>query len=428
MGKYSNSILCSILHSLLLLSALFFHNATSKTYWRDIIVLKQLKQAISPSSLSPGSCISSWDFSFDPCDSLFSDKFTCGFTCHVINNNISRITELALDQASYSAPLSCISWNLPLLTSLDLSSNNFSGPIPHSLSNLIRLTRLTLSHNSLSGPIPDSLARLTRLQQLLLDDNALVGPIPKPFSGLISLQRLELQGNALSGEFPDLSRLTSLNGIDFSDNLISGGVPTGRLPGSLGEMIMRNNRLQGDLNGDFITKLPQLQVLDLSYNRLSGPVPSSLFTASSLQQLSLSNNGFTSIEVPNGLGADSGLIAVDLGNNHLTGLLPGFMGQMPNLSALTLENNSFTGLIPTQYAFKAVWPQKGIAPFQRLLLGGNFLFGPIPDMFMKLEPGSARINLVDNCLLVCPTTLFFCQGGDQKSFVQCRNTIGPIIP
>ncbi|XP_021718134.1 LRR receptor-like serine/threonine-protein kinase ERL1 [Chenopodium quinoa] len=417
----------SVLLGLLALSSLFY-NAASTTYWRDILVLKQLKLGIDPDSVSPGSCISSWDFSHDPCDTLFSDKFTCGFTCDTLPfpSQVSRVTEIALDQATYSGTISSISWNLPLLRSLDLSGNNFSGPIPASLSNLTRLTRLILSTNSLSGPIPDSLSRLTHLQDLLLDANALTGPIPPSFSELLNLKRLDIQGNQLTGELPDLSPLTSLNSLDCSHNSFSGQLPP-NLPPSLLEISMRNNNLGGPLPLK-IGKLPFLQVLDLSYNQLSGSVPPSFFTHPSLQQLSLSYNNLTSVEVPTGLGTQSGLIAIDLSNNHLTGLLPGFMGLMPKLSALSLENNTFMGMIPTQYAFKAVWPQPRIAPFQRLLLGGNFIYGPIPDPLMKLHPGSSLISLVNNCLLVCPNTLFFCQGANQKSLLDCRNNIGPVIP
>ncbi|CAO2828069.1 unnamed protein product [Amaranthus hypochondriacus] len=404
-----------------------FNNAVSRTYWTDILVLKQIKQGIAPDSLSPGSCISSWDFSVDPCDNLFSDKFTCGFTCDDVvfgNHNISRVTELGLDQASYSASLSSVSWNLPFLRSLDLTGNNFSGPIPASLSNLTRLTKLILSRNSLSGAIPDSVGKLTNLEELVLDNNALVDPIPRSFSGFINLKRLEIQGNQLCGEFPDLSRLSTLSYLDCSENKISGEIPT-NFPASLVEISMRNNELSGNLKHEIVTKLPFLQVFDLSFNQLSGSVPASLFTHPILQQLSLSNNDFTSIEVPSGLGSTkSGLIAIDLSYNQLSGLLPLFLGLMPKLSALMLENNKLMGLIPTQFALKTVWPGPGMAPFERLLLGGNFLFGPIPDPLMRLEPGSVHVNLADNCLLVCPDTLFFCQGGDQKSLEECRNNIG----
>ncbi|GAB2279490.1 hypothetical protein Dimus_014130 [Dionaea muscipula] len=408
----------------------FFHGADSKTYSKDAQVLKQLKRGMDPDSVLPGSCIGSWDFTVDPCDSLYGQKFTCGFTCDVVSGSgrgggVSRVTEIALDQAGYSGSLSSTSWSLPFLRSLDLSGNNFSGLIPDSFSKLTRLQRLSLSRNSLSGPIPDSLGVLAGLQELYLDNNALEGRIPVSVNGLVSLQRLEIQGNRFTGEFPQLTGLTGLYFLDASDNAISGVVPAA-FPASTVMISMRNNHLRGAIP-DEIGSLGYLQVLDLSHNELDGPVPASLFTNPSLQQLTLSNNRLSWVQVPVDLGSRSGLIAVDLSGNELGGLLPDFMALMPKLSALSLENNRFIGLIPFLYAVKTAVPGPGLAPFERLLLGGNYLIGPIPGLLMGLKPGSVNVNLVDNCLFGCPNTVFFCQGGGQKSLTECRSS-APLSP
>lgn len=167
--------------------------------------------------------------------------------------------------------------------------------------------------------------------------------------------------------------------------------------------------------------------MDLSQNKLNGPVSSALFDHPSLQQLTLSHNNFTSLEVPGIKGVNSSLVALDLSYNELGGLLPAFMGSMPELSALSLEHNKFTGMIPSQYALKAAVPGDGTSTFKRLLLGGNYLFGPIPDALMGLKPGSVNVSLVDNCLYRCPDVYFFCQGGYQKSLVDCKS-FGPAIP
>ncbi|KAI3411205.1 Epimerase domain-containing protein [Psidium guajava] len=86
--------------------------ASAGTYWGDTDVLRQLKSALDPSSMSPGSCVASWDFAAatDPCNALFSDKFTCGFRCDAIDGSgASRLTELALNQAGYSGCLASVS-------------------------------------------------------------------------------------------------------------------------------------------------------------------------------------------------------------------------------------------------------------------------------------------------------------------------------
>ena len=392
----------------------------SRTHLGDIQALKEFKHGLNPDSIGPGSCLSSWDFSVDPCDHLFSDRFTCGFRCDRLVAGLSRVTEISLDQAGYSGSLSSSSWNLPFLQFLDLSDNSFSASIPDSFSNLTRLRRLALSRNSFSGKIPTSLCSLPNLEELYLDNNQLHGPIPASINGLKSLKTLELQENVISGEFPDLSSLKSLNFLDVSCNNISGQF-TNSLPASLVELSIRSNKLEGNLP-DSLGSLKFLQVMDLSHNNLSGAISWIVFDHSSLQQLTLSHNNFSWVQAPSNNGVSSELIAVDLSYNQLGGLLPEFMASMPKLSAVSLEHNKFTGMIPSQYALKTVvGGGGGTASFERLLLGGNYLFGPIPGPLMFLKPGYANVSLVDNCLLRCPINFFFCQGGNQKSLVDCKN-------
>ncbi|KAG2310655.1 hypothetical protein Bca4012_025158 [Brassica carinata] len=412
--------MASLVSLLLLVLLLTLSLAESKTYWGDVAALKEFKNSVDAKSMTPGSCLSSWDFSVDPCDGLSGETFTCGFRCDTVVSGSGRVTELVLDQAGYSGSLSSVSFNFPHLQSLELSGNYFSGPLPDSLSNLTRLTRLFLSGNSFSGTIPDSLGSMPLLEELLLDNNNLNGSVPTSFNNLSSLKRLELQLNNISGHFPDLTSLKNLNYLDASDNRISGPVPSS-LPGSIVQISMRNNLLQGTIPESF-TNLASLEVIDLSHNKLSGSIPSFIFTHQTLQQLTLSSNGFTSFDTPrySPSGLPSELISVDLGNNRIRGPLPLFVGLLPKLSALSLENNGFSGMIPRQYVWKTVSPASGIAGFQRLLLGGNFLFGVVPGPLMALEPGSANVQLAGNCFSWCPATLFFCQGREQRSLTECR--------
>lgn len=389
-------------------------------------MLKELKEGIEPRSIAPGSCLSSWDFSVDPCDHLFSDRFTWGFRCDRIVSGSARVTEITLDPVGYSGSLSSTKWNLPYLQTLDMSGNSFSGSVPDLFSELIRLQRLSLSTNSFSGEIPAALGSLSHLEELYLDNNSFQGPIPSSFNDLISLKRLEIQQNNISGEFPYLGSLKNLYFLDTSDNKITGEIPS-TLPTSLVELSVRNNNLEGNLPENF-GDMEFLQVLDLGHNKLSDTIFSVLFDHSSLQQLTLSHNNFTFLQVPGNMGLTSKLIALDLSYNELRGFLPAFMATMPKLSALSLEHNKFTGMIPTQYALKVAAPAGSTSSFERLLLGGNYLFGPIPGPLMGMKPGFANVSLVDNCLYRCPDTFFFCQGADQKPLIDCKNAFGPVIP
>ncbi|XP_055834772.1 LRR receptor-like serine/threonine-protein kinase RGI3 [Solanum dulcamara] len=399
--------------------------AQCKTHPIDIQGLKDVKNRINPKSISSGSCLGSWNFSVDPCDHIFTDRFTCGFRCDLIVSGFYRVTEISLDQAGYSGSLPN-SLNLPHLEILDMSYNSLSGSIPKSVSNLTRLRRLSFSKNSFTGPITSSIGSLFRLQELFLDNNKFTGSIPESFKGLVNIKRFELQQNNISGELPDLNQLRNLIFLDLSDNRLAGNFFTTNLPDSMIELSVRNNYLHGEFPLNF-DELRFLQVLDLRHNLLSGMIPAVLFHHSSLQQLTLSHNNFTFLQVPEDLGFRSKLIAIDLSYNNLRGLLPAFLASMPELSALNLEHNKFSGMIPMQYAVKVVVPRNHTASFERLLLGGNYLFGPIPGPLLGLKPGSFDVSLVDNCLYMCPDTVYICHGGYQKSYLDCK-TFGPMIP
>ncbi|KAJ6795163.1 receptor-like protein kinase precursor [Iris pallida] len=422
----------SLLLLILTLSTSPFLTSSSKTHPSDVHALMLLKLSVDPTSVLPSSCLSSWDFSVDPCASAFTERFTCGLRCDAADSSgYSRVTDLSLDQAGYSGPLSSSVWSLPFLQTLSLADNRFSGPIPSppppALPSALR--SVTLSRNSFSGEIP-VFPPAPSLQELSLDGNLLSGTIAGKFDELVALQRLELQRNNITGALPDrLGLLASLSYLDASDNALSGGLPAADLPPSLVQISLRNNGLAGALPGGsaLAAALPALQVLDLSRNRVSGAVPASLFRHPALEQLSLGYNRLEAIEEPADRGAGSRLVAVDLKNNELAGLLPAFLGAMPRLSAVDLESNRFTGMIPADYAVRAVGGGAEAVPFGRLLLAGNYLFGPIPSPMETMEEGSAMVSLADNCLFRCPATFFFCRGLEQKSPSTCRD-FNPVIP
>ncbi|KAK4804609.1 hypothetical protein SAY86_004426 [Trapa natans] len=421
---------------LLLLPAIRVYSRTDPG---DLRALRDLAGGIDRRSIRNGSCLATWDLTFalDPCDRLFSERFTCGLRCDHLDpsTNLSRVTEVTLDAAGYSGSLLASStsgpWSLPHLRTLDLSGNSLSGPIPSALfSDLPRMAVLSLSTNSLSGRIPDSIASVISLEELYLDGNSLSGPIPSAISNLTKMNRLELQSNQLTGSLPNLTSLESLYLLDASNNRLSSEVPAA-LPPSLVELSLRENHLTGTIRASLGDSSRFLQVLDLSHNNLTGAIPSTLFDHPSLEQVTLSNNNFTSVQSPASRALQgSKLIALDLSYNELGGFLPPFLALMPKLSALSLEQNRFTGMIPTQYALRVAGvfgPVDGAARFERLLLAGNYLFGPVPGVFMRLRPSSANVSVVDNCLYRCPEIFFFCQGRDQKSWAECRR-FNPVIP
>ncbi|CAG7904433.1 unnamed protein product [Brassica rapa] len=102
-----------------------------------------------------------------------------------------------------------------------------------------------------------------------------------------------------------------------------------------------------------VMDLPRLTRLDLSHNRLSGPLPQGFFSVlDHLTFLDLSYNSFNG-ELPleaNGTSRNFPIQTVDLSSNFLQGqILSGsvFLQGAFNLTSFNVSNNSFTGPIPS---------------------------------------------------------------------------------
>ncbi|GMJ04985.1 hypothetical protein like AT2G16250 [Hibiscus trionum] len=234
--------------------------------------------------------------------------------------NLTRL--VSFNASGFPLPGSIPDWFGNLLTNLevlDLRSCNISGSIPGTLSNSGRLTSLYLHDNNLAGSIPGSLGQLRDLKILDLSVNSLTGSIPSSFGFLGNIERLELASNYLTGSIPpSLGSLQVLQVFNVSDNNLSGSIPVqfgnlsrlveldisknslyGSMPEeikmlrSLRKMRMGDNELEGRLPVDLFSSLVELQVVDLSRNKLDGALNGAIWSMSKLQSLDVSNNNFT---------------------------------------------------------------------------------------------------------------------------------------
>ncbi|QCE13588.1 pollen receptor-like kinase 3 [Vigna unguiculata] len=140
-----------------------------------------------------------------------------------------------------------------VITGLHLSDLGLSGPIDvDALAEIRGLRTLSFINNSFSGPIPE-FNKLGSIKSLLLTQNRFSGTIPNDFfAPLNSLKKLWLSGNRFSGSIPQsLTRLDLLKELHLEYNSFAGLIPNFR---------------------------QQLRSLDLSFNKLEGPIPENLAT------------------------------------------------------------------------------------------------------------------------------------------------------
>ncbi|XVF79043.1 hypothetical protein PTKIN_Ptkin14bG0188000 [Pterospermum kingtungense] len=151
-----------------------------------------------------------------------------------------------------------------------LGSNNFYGELPATFANLTTLTDFWIADNNFTGRIPNFIFQnWTKLEKLIIQASGLSGPIPD-IVGLQNLTDLRISDlNGAEAKFPQLSDLPNLK-----------------------RLILRSCNLVGWLP-DSVWDLTKVKILDLSFNKLSGEIRSTLPSPNNLYQVFLNGNRFT---------------------------------------------------------------------------------------------------------------------------------------
>ncbi|XP_040952145.1 receptor-like protein 15 isoform X5 [Gossypium hirsutum] len=232
---------------------------------------------------------------------------------------------------------------------LDLSNNQLSGEIPeHMAMGCSSLQFLGLSNNKLQGSIFSGNFNLTSLLELELNGNNFTGMIPNVLANCSYLYILDLSNNSIYGEVPSwIWNMSELAALDVSRNQLFGRLPQWRGSASnLKQVAMADNQLEGLIPRAICSLNLKLQFLDLSMNSLSGTLPS-CFKPGSVREVHLFKNKLQGA-LPNAFHDSCLLVTLDLSYNHLKGNIPNWVSNLSELSYLLLRRNHFEGEIPIQ--------------------------------------------------------------------------------
>ncbi|GAB2213304.1 hypothetical protein Drorol1_Dr00020825, partial [Drosera rotundifolia] len=263
--------------------------------------------------------------------------------------------------------------NATTLKILNVGGNSLGGKIPPCLFNLSNnLASLWLGYNSLHGTIPDAFTSSCTMKWFDLGGNQLEGALPRSLANCSSLEVLTLQGNNIVDTFPIwLNGLPELQVIDLSSNKLHGPLP---LEVELGFrkvyfMMLSDNHFTGSMPDDFFANLysmerptPQQATIVVSCHLLDREITETyelyvFFNSNKKHGLSIGNQ-----YIP---------IVIDLSHNKLVGKVPDSIGNLHTLQVLDLSYNNLTGTIPTSF--------KELSNVYSLDLSHNSLSGEIPQ-------------------------------------------------
>ncbi|XP_062011659.1 probable LRR receptor-like serine/threonine-protein kinase At1g53430 [Rosa rugosa] len=277
---------------------------------------------------------------------IITDEILSNVTCDCsFANNTCHVTNIVMKRLNLAGILPEEFGSLTHLQQLDLARNYINGSIPAGMSRA-PLRNLSLIGNRLSGSIPKEIGDIATLTELLLEDNQLEGPLPQNLGSLSSLNRLLLSANNFTGTIPEsFGNLKNLTDFRIDGSRISGKIPTfiGKWT-KLDRLDMQGTSMEGPIPStiSLLTKLTQLSISDLNGSSMHFP---KLEDLKILKTLILRNCSITD-SIPDYIGDMTNLKILDLSFNKLTGEVPTTLKNLP-LQYMFLTNNLLTGEVPS---------------------------------------------------------------------------------
>ncbi|CAN6561058.1 unnamed protein product [Malus baccata var. baccata] len=227
------------------------------------------------------------------------------------------------------------------------------------------------------------------------------------FGNLTHLTHLNLSGNSLHGSLENklFEFLNRLEILDLSYNLLSGELPLSLTSGNIRRLDLSSNRFHGPIPSSFFMLAWNLTSCNVSNNAFSGYIPSSVCLHSNtlIRVLDFSSNQFSG-NILCGFGRCSELQIFRAGHNNLSGLLPEDIHNATKLEEVAVPLNSLYGGISDKIV--------NLTNLVIFDLSFNQLTGVLPFSLGKLS----RLEIIK-------LDLNYLQGPLPQSLMNCTNLV-----
>ncbi|KAG6685399.1 hypothetical protein I3842_12G110100 [Carya illinoinensis] len=268
--------------------------------------------------------------------------------CVVNGNQSYRVVSILLKGQNLTGTLPPNLVELPCLEILDLTRNYLKGSIPSEWGSMPNMTQISLLGNRLTGPIPGALANIKTLKSLVVEFNQLSGNLPLELGNMPSIERLFLSSNYFTGELPpSFANLTTLKDFRISDNQFSGQIPSYiENWKNLEKLCIQASGLKGPIpHLDLLENLSDLRISDLNGSEVTFPLRN--INVAQWKILMLRNCNLTGL-LPDAIASPQikEFQILDLSFNRLSGQIPSSFGNLTYVQSIYLTGNLFTGQIP----------------------------------------------------------------------------------